>query len=299
MSFRVIEKHVDLGDMQPWSTKELGRFYTEKEAVAAAIHFRQRNNAFDFWEDGMKHTKPAALKKPPFCSWSDCRNLDDDDGYLIFVVDEAIENNKNRAQIEKLLAKEAGSRSVRTGKLIGMCSAEKDKADPNLFIRNPSRLSAAVQRAPSSFPGTFVDQIRRASNSAYGCKSVACGEGDVQLSLKRPPRCIVASLVWIPETNLNDQCPGDATIVDTIHTDLCDNVTGIPRLAVAGFAELCLPTTKHLMLNKFGEKGNLKQDYVIVAEAITKCSALETFSALEWVQVPACIFEALENLVQL
>lgn len=300
MAFRVIEKCVDLHDYELQSIKELGAYATRKEAVAAACEFRDGSCFFEAWCDAKEGDDDK--DEPPFCSW-DVFNPDEDDGYEIFIQDTEQEQKENEKKIAKILSKEGKSKKkVKKNNqgpaVFGKCNSRRNRVDANLFLRNPSRLDRAIKLAPDAFPGGtdktgFVDLIRRTSNAMYACKTVACDELGVEFTFKKAARVIHPSLIWIPESNL-EQHSGDPSIIDTMHTDLIDNTTGTPRARISDVAKWCSPDIKHCMLNKFGESGRPK-DYPAVAKALKKCTSLETFSASEWNRIPACVFEALKT----
>ena len=320
MSFRVMESCVELENYEQTSIKELGRYKTMKEAVDAAIKFRQNNGMFDYWEEVMKEENPDALLAPPFFSYDDMAlNPDDDEGYDIFIVDEAQEERENQERIDKILAAEPQKKKPKTvaavTHIFGQCNICQDTADPNLFLRNPSRLVVAVQRPPDAFPGGtdrtgFVDYVRRCSNAAYACKVVACDEGGAQWTYKKAEKGVVLPcLVWVPERTLDHHAPGgggdddaSTTIIDTIHTDLIDPATGTPRASVTNLAAWCASSTtiQHLLLNKFEASGGRppsEKEYAVVAEAIRTCrTGLQTFCACEWEGMPASVFAALETM---
>lgn len=296
MVFRVIEKHMDLRDHEPWGVDELGVYKTKEEAVEAAIKFRDRNSFFDAWKRAMKGDPD--IDTPPFCSW-DVFNPYDDDGYEIFIVDTAKEEKENETKITKILAKEEKKKihkkAGKNAQVFAKCDLRLNRRDDNIFIRNPSRLDRAVKTPPKAFPGDHVDLIRRLSNAMYACKTVACDDLGVHFTYKTAARCINPSLIWIPEENLNGHS-GDESIIDTIHTDLIDSTTGTTHARASDIVKWCSPDIKHCMFNKLGELlgTTTPKDYRTVAEAIQTCTSLQTFSASEWNDIPACIFESLK-----
>ena len=192
MSFRVIERCIDLLDFKLIHVEELGRYKTEKQAIKAAISFRQQNDYFDLWEEVMEDCDPDSLNEPPFCSWEEACNPFDKEGYEIYIEDTKLLQEESAAKIIQLLASEQGKEKTRLTSsfyqpVFGKCDIRNDLFDPNFFIREPSRLSeVAIKLAPDAFPVNVVDLYRRMSNGAYACMSVACENAGVQFSFRKP-----------------------------------------------------------------------------------------------------------------
>ena len=92
----------------------------------------------------------------------------------------------------------------------------------------------------------------------------------------------------------------DVTIIDTMHTDLIDNMTGVPRAKSSDFIKWCAPDIKHLMLNRLRESGRCFHKGLYYRRESRPLKSLlarlETFSASEWEDIPAPMFTSLKTV---
>jgi hypothetical protein len=224
---------------------------SKSEAIAAAIESRDGECSFEGWAEEFYEKSD----EPLFFS-GDGENYDDDEWVTIYLRSPAAQDEAAK----KAAKAEQRALSIPKKKPFTIAFGEVDKSfaptkDNGIFFRNPSPIDGAKVMPMQSYPGSFLENVKRDSDKNFLMRSFCLDGSSVsgaKFTTAKKSHVICRTMTWITPTNLDD-FGDDDSIVDCAHPGLFQ--TGERCFDILLTAESLLkstsPATRCLFLDCF------------------------------------------------